>query len=245
MAVKKGSIPPPVKVVPHRPLRQWCLTLASIVLVALALVGSYHWGYQRGGGDHEALLSERNRLQQSLHNARVESDDLRQEVANLKLGSMVDLKAGEEVRSQTVELKAQIARLEEDIAFYRSLMAPDDNNRGLTIGSLNVLSTGTPRQYEYQLVVQQLATSHELLNGHLTFEVVGRTDGQQRTLPLYRLSGQVDEAQIKLRFRYFQNIEGRLELPEGFEPERIEVVARSTGRNADRDEKNFGWLVQE
>ena len=34
-------------------------------------------------------------------------------------------------------------------------------------------------------------------------------------------------------------------LPEGFTAERIELTARSTGRNATEVQKNFGWLVQE
>jgi len=36
-----------------------------------------------------------------------------------------------------------------------------------------------------------------------------------------------------------------LELPVGFEPERIELTAKSTGRAGVAVEKKFGWLVQE
>lgn len=242
MAQVKGSNPPPVKVVPYRPVRRLVISVLVTVLVVTAVVGSYYWGHHLGGTRYAAVSAERDQLRKTLRQVSAEAESLRQQVANLTLGSVVDSKAGEEIRSQTVQLKAQIARLEEDIAFYRSLMAPDDNNRGLTIGSLNVISTGVPRYYEYKLVVQQLATNHQLLDGHLTFDVVGWQDGDSVTLPLYQLSRQVDDEQIALRFRYFQNIEGELVLPEGFEPERIELAARSRGNTS--DEKSFGWLVQ-
>jgi hypothetical protein len=124
-------------------------------------------------------------------------------------------------------------------------MAPSDNQRGLTIGSLDVLSTGVPRQYEYKLIVQQLATRHTLLNGSLKFNVVGRQREKMVTLPLKDLSDSVAQENIKLRFKYFQTLEGRLQLPEEFEPVRIELVARSTGKQAVVVEKKFGWLVQE
>ncbi len=244
MASVKGSNPPPVRVVPYRPLRSLALGAVLLVVAVGAVAASYFWGLHQGGARYASVSAERDQLRKSLQLVSNEAESLRQEVANLTLGSMVDSRAGEEVRSQTVQLKGQISRLEEEIAFYRSLMAPEDNNRGLTIGSLNVLTTGVPRRYEYRLVVQQLTTNHQLLNGYLTFNVVGWRDGEMVTVPLHQLSSQVEEERIPLRFRYFQNIEGELVLPEGFEPERIELAARSRGNNPSSDEKRYGWLVQ-
>ena len=46
---------------------------------------------------------------------------------------------------------------------------------------------------------------------------------------------------VKFRFRYFQNINGEMILPEGFQPREVMVVAQSSGRNAQRLEKTFDW----
>jgi hypothetical protein len=48
---------------------------------------------------------------------------------------------------------------------------------------------------------------------------------------------------IRFRFRYFQNIDGELTVPEGFEPREIMVVAKMTGRNNQRLEKKFDWQL--
>lgn len=245
MAQVKGSKQYRMRVVPYRPVRRALLTLLLLVFAVGTMVGSYYWGHDRGVTKQADAVAERDRLREEVAHLTRESEQLRQQVANLKLGSEVDEQAAEEMRQQVIELQDEIASLEEDITFYRSLMAPDDNESGLTIGSLNVLATGIPRQYEYKLVVQQLASDHQVLNGYLNFDIVGRRDGQVQTLPLRLVSPQVEAEDIRLRFRYFQNIEGRLTLPEGFEPERIELVARSTGGNAQTVEKKFGWLVQE
>lgn len=245
MTAVKGSKQYRMVVVPYRP---WLRLLVSVLVLSVLVVasaGSYWFGQMRGQSLQAEAITERDHLRSELADKRKEADGLRQAVANLKLGSQVDRKASEGVRAEVIDLKTQIAALQEDISFYRSLMAPTGNQRGLTIGSLNVISTGAQRQYEYKLVVQQLATRHTMLNGTLSFTIIGRQGEQLITLPLKDVSDNVSYENIKLRFKYFQTIEGRLRLPEGFEPEKIELVARSTGSEPVVVEKKFGWLVQE
>ena len=53
-----------------------------------------------------------------------------------------------------------------------------------------------------------------------------------------------DRLDIRLQFRYFQNIEGELIVPENFEPESVQIVAESEGQNAKTVRKSFVWLVE-
>lgn len=164
--------------------------------------------------------------------------------ANAKLGAEVDRKSLEDVRQEVIDLKAAIASLEEENQFYRNLMTPDGDTRGLSFGPVEIVQTERPRTYRYKVVVQQLATQHELLNGTLKFKVVGRQDGEAKVMALKELSSTIDSADIKLRFKYFQNVEGELVLPEGFEPERIELEARPAGSSSGVIEKRLTWLAQ-
>ena len=52
-----------------------------------------------------------------------------------------------------------------------------------------------------------------------------------------------DELDIRLRFKYFQNIEGELALPEGFQPDRIQIAAVATEPVSKRINEDFGWVV--
>ncbi len=251
MTAVKGSKQYKLKVVPYRPLYRAMAWLGASAVILAVLVASYFWGSIHGLELQARAIAERDQLRIDLQAKSREAEEYRQRVANLRLGSEVDRKASEEVRNEVIELKSQIADLEADIAFYRGLMAPSGNKRGLTIGSLDVISTGSAREYDYKLTVQQLTTSHTLLKGYLNFNVVGRKptpDGQgseELVLPLRDLTSKVADENIQLRFKYFQNFSGRLKLPEGFEPVRIELLAKSTGKNAVTVEKKFGWLVQE
>lgn len=245
MSVVKGSKQHRLVVVPYRPhFRFWLI--AGIVFALFVVSGiSYSLGGYWGSNVQAQALAERDSLRLQLQSKTVETEDLSQQVANLTMATEVDKVAGEDVRGEVIQLKNEISALQEDISFYRGLMEPTDNKRGLTIGSVDVISTSVPRQYEFKVVVQQLTTNHQLLKGTLEFNIIGREGAIYRNIPLKDLSSQVDEDEVRLGFKYFQNIEGRLEIPLGFEPERIEVIARSTGRDAVEVEKNFGWLVQE
>lgn len=251
MTAVKGSKQLKMMVVAYRPWLR--VVIFCFVMAALTAAGwaSYFVGLKNGQSQQSVAISDSDRLQQELLSMQQElvvnqqeSKDLSQEVANLKLGSVVDRKSSEDVRAEVIDLKGQIATLKEDISFYRGLMSPTDNKSGLTIGSLNVISTGFARHYEYKLVVQQLATRHKMLRGHLSFRIFGRQLDQLVSLSLKDVSDSVSLDRIKLRFKYFQTVQGRLVLPEGFEPERIELVASSEDPSVEV-KKKFGWLVQE
>lgn len=245
MTTVKGTKERRLKVVYYNPYLQPLLTLSiGAVCVVIAWV-SFSIGNNRGLGLQEQALVERDELRLQLQQKSEEAEMLSQQVANLALASEVDKASSEDVRGRVIELKEQIAALEEEISLYRGLMAPTENRQGLTIGSLELIATGVPRRYDFKVVVQQLATNHQVLNGHLNFTVVGREGEITRSIPLKDLTSQIDDENIRLRFKYFQNIQGQLELPVGFEPERIELLARSTGRGGIEVEKKFGWLVQE
>ncbi len=245
MATVKGTKERRLKVVAYNPYIQPVL-IVSVVALCLAIgFGAFWFGKLSGLGVQEQALIERDALRLQLQQKTEETELLSQEVANLKLASVVDKASSEDVRGEVIKLKEQIAAQEEEISLYRGLMAPTENRQGLTIGSLELSATSVPRRYDFKVVVQQLATNHEILVGHLNFNVIGKDGEFERSIPLKDLTSQIDEEDIRLRFKYFQNIEGQLELPAGFEPERIELLARSTGRNATQVEKKLSWLVQE
>lgn len=245
MSAVKGSKPTRLVVVPYRPYARLVLVVGVATAVLVTGLVSYLAGKYHGMSLEAEILAERDVLRTELAAKVAEAEELSQQVANLRLASEVDRASSEGVRNQVIELKEKIANLEQDITFYRNLMAPNENQRGLTIGPVDVISTGIPRHYNFKVVMQQFATNHQVINGSLKVTIVGYDGQELRRIPLKDLSEQISDENIKLRFRYFQNIEGQLVLPEGFEPERIELVATSTGQNGKTVEKKFGWLIQE
>ncbi len=245
MAAVKGSKQYRVKVIQDRPLARWLSVLVVTLLLAAGVFASFQVGFTEGMSGQEKALADVARLTEELEEGQVRISELEQQLANLMVASEVDQQASEDVRQEVILLKDQLAELQEENSFYRNLMAPTGNKRGLTFGAVELGDTDRQRTYRYKVVMQQLATSHELLNGNLRFTIIGKMNGFDAQYALSELSEQAESENIKLRFKYFQTIEGQLTLPDGFEPERIELVANSTGRDAVTIEKRFGWLVEE
>lgn len=245
MAAVRGSKQYSLRVVKYRPLLWWGAGLLMLVVVAIAVFASFQFGFLRGMDEKEKALADVARLNGELADSQSKVKELEQQLANIRLGAEVDRQSNEEVRQEVIALKEQLAQLEEDNSFYRNLMAPTQNRSGLTFGSVEIGDTDIARSYRYKVVMQQLATNHQLLNGTLKFTIFGKLNGFDTSYELHELSSEVTEPNVRLRFKYFQNVEGRMQLPEGFEPERIELIAKSTGRDAVTVEKRFGWLVEE
>ena len=246
----KGSRQYPMIVVPYRPFyHAFCRLLVAILFIVSVLVSGY-LGHDKGIKTSSKLESENRQLKDLYEEKQIELDELQQQVANLTVGSQVDRKAEEGIRAEMVVLRERVAELEQETTFYRELMKPNADNSGLTIGSLDILKTNTPRLYKYKLVIQQLAAQHQLLKGYLEFTIVGRQIGEdsqatEQTVPLKDISKDVSVVRIPMRFKYFQRLEGELELPVKFEPEVIEIKAVSTVKGSAAVEKKFSWLVQE
>ncbi|WP_026287118.1 DUF6776 family protein [Gilvimarinus chinensis] len=245
MASVKGTKQYSMKVVPHRPGRRLLQVGLICLFTAIAMLASYLFGFWQASGGDLPSFDENERLSVELLEARGELDKLRQQVANLSMASEVDQMASEEVRSEVIELRQQIASLEADISFYRGLMAPGESNSGLALGDVTLRPYGEDGRYRFKFVVQQIATNHQILNGVLNVELVGRRDGEQVQIPLHEVSDDYDSADIKLRFKYFQNIEGELILPEGFEAQSLELEARSNSSDSERAERSYSWLIDQ
>ncbi|GHD33394.1 DUF6776 family protein [Halioglobus pacificus] len=170
---------------------------------------------------------------------------LEQQIVSLDTRNEVDRATIEILRREIAQQKLQIAELEEGIQFYRGLMAPGEIGQGLSLRPMELVSTGVERRYLYRLVAQQEARKHSTLQGELYAEIVGTVDGERKTYPLSSLTDDMETSVQKLRFKYFQSVEGELTLPEGFQPEVINVVASArTPRNMEAREQ-YIWQPQE
>ncbi|WP_237068617.1 DUF6776 family protein [Microbulbifer guangxiensis] len=239
----KGSKQYRMKVVPHRPF-SGALSVLGVALLVLATSAAAYFAGQhhlRSNLDRKTLAHER--ALKELDRLKKENESLRLRATTAEQSLAIGEQASEKVRTELVEKESRIAELKQEISFYRGLMAPADGSDGVSIGRFSISEMADGR-YQYKLLVQQSATRHNVVTGQATFTVVGSQDGQPKRYPLSALSPQVDSESIPLRFKYFQNIEGELKLPEGFEPEGVELSLKSGGRGGFNIEQRYGWLVQ-
>ncbi len=235
-----------MRVVTHHPWRQALTLMAVVALCAGGAVAAFLLGRATSELDETYLLSV-ERLNEA---NRATIEQLEAQLVEVDLTRGVESEATRALKEDIRLLKDQIAALTEEVTFYKSLMAPSSLARGLQIADFELSAMEEEGRYTFHLLLTQVETRRDWVQGEATLEVEGRmpgTDGSdsatgngQRVLPLTEI-GQDDSYPLKFRFRYFQDLTGVISLPPGFEPERI--VVRAGKRNTQALSRTFDWTV--
>lgn len=240
MAAVRGSKQYQMVVVPHRPIYKTGILLLFVLAMMAFSYLTYEFGMGEGLTLKVEVVKEKDLIKAQLSESTSTVNRMRQEIASLKLGGEVDSRATEEVWQTVESLQDEIALLNEEIKFYKGVMVPNAEEKGLRIERLDVKNTADSHKFIYSLLLTQVVDKHDFIQGGVEISVLGKEGDIDLRLKLSELNT-AQEDLIGFRFRYFQNINGELSVPAGFEPREVMVVARSSGRNAQRLEKKFNW----
>jgi hypothetical protein len=230
----------------EKPRRRWQMLILLCALGAMlcAALAGYDYGYQRGLDLHGSWLLELEDLRERRLLSETALAQLSQQLVHQRQSARIDRAAAEQVRTEMVVSENSMAALREEIVFYRGLMSPTTSEHGLGIRSFQLFPGNGPRRFQFELVMQQLAVSHKLLKGALHLSVAGRSLQEPAVLPLEALSAATADGRINFSFKYFERIKGEIELPQGFEPEGVDISVRTWGRPVQRLEKSYPWSVE-
>ncbi len=242
MATVKGSKQYQMVVMPHRPYYRAVGFL--FCLLALSALGwlTFNYGLDQGMATETEVVNERDELRSQLSVSAKLVSSLRQDIADLKLGGQVDLRANEEIQLTIESLQQEIADLSEEIRFYKGVMVPNAKERGLRIERLDMKPSTEPSRFRYSLLLTQIVDKHDYIQGGVEINLVGKLGEENRSLSMVDLA-EDEKEDIRFRFRYFQNIDGEFNVPDGFSPREIMIVAQSSGRGSQRLEKKFDWQL--
>lgn len=224
--VVRGSKQHRMKVVADRPIRQFLIFGAVFLVVFSASTAGFLVAHAYNllslGG------SESAQLQFALNEKTDEVESLRREIAFLERNSEVDKKAALQSSASSATLRSQISELERNVEYYRKVISEEAGNTGLSISGFDLFKTSIANKYRYRVALrQQDADGDSYLEGELSVNLIGKKAGIDAAIPLHELSADQDGLDIRLRFKYFQNVEGELEIPDGFQPVRIDIEASS------------------
>lgn len=244
MAVVKGSKQIKMVVVPHKPMRKVILILSTLFMAVFLSSAGVYYGYNRGTNENIEVRIERDQLSIEVNTLQSQLEIIQQDLVNIEQASLVDKQALVEVQEMMVGLRETNAQLEEDVLFYRQIMSPENDESGLVIGQLDLSATEEENRIRYHIELKQLTNNENLISGYTNVNILGTQDGNEVSFPLRSLAQNESQLDIRLQFRYFQNIEGELVIPDDFIPVAVQILAVSQGDNAKTVQKNFAWLVE-
>ncbi len=186
---------------------------------------------------------ERDTLLIQMDDMNSQMSFLQQELINTEQASAVDRQALEEVQDTILNFRETIAQLEEDVLYYKQIMSPENNETGLMIGQLDLVNMNDAGRVRYRLELRQVGNNDNIISGYANVNILGSQNRQEISMPLRSVAVDEDQLDIRLQFRYFQNIQGELLLPERFEPLGVQIIAVDEG-NDETVQKSFAWVVE-
>jgi hypothetical protein len=144
------------------------------------------------------------------------------------------------LREQESERQADQNTLQSELDFYRRLAGTGGAQTGLDVYRAELLATGSERVFQFVLTLTQNIRRASIITGRVRIDVEGTLEDQAVTLYWSQLGG--DEPEPAFRFKYFQQLEGYLSLPEAFKPIKLVVTLEAKGSRSPV-QRSFDWSV--
>ncbi len=219
---------------------RWYLATAVLALL-LAGYLLFEVGRVSAGLNVIELTYERQEHRTEVARLNAEIADLREQLVQTQTIQVTERAAYDAVETNLDELQAKIAEQREAIAFYRGIISPADANAGLKVQDLQVLRGPDESQYRLRLTLVQVRQHHREIYGSVKLSVDGALAGESVSYPLSQLLADGEKRKWNYGFRYFQDFERRLALPDGFSPLTVNIELVPKGKGNSGLKQSFPW----
>jgi hypothetical protein len=226
---------------PHQPLRLWGQRALLLLLMVLVPWLAFELGRYRAGYDTLAVRGRESALRDQIRQRESALEDHQEHIAQLEAAALGQGQERSEVSRTIGELQAKVARLEQDVAFYRGL-ATHEGAADVMVQRIKLVHQGG-RRYVATVYLGRPSATTGNATGTLDLRVEGTQGGLPVALDISRLgAGNVPAA--KYGFRFLQEISYPLQLPAGFEPQRLLIQLQPAQKDASPVRQVYGWVPQ-
>jgi len=208
--------------------------------VALALLyGTFEFGRSVAGHSALSALMQRQALASRIAAVTAERDQLQRRLAAGSAVQRVDAEAQSEAQAMIGELQAELARQQQELEFYRGLVAEKFGTGTVKVQELAVRPEEGDR-YTVLVTLVHTAARDATASGWLTLAVSGSRGGSLARLDLPALAADGGK-RVEFSLRYLTTVEVPITLPEGFTPASIELEFRTNRSGPDPVRQSFPW----
>lgn len=231
----------------HAPWRQWLWVAVSAVLFGIGSYALYAYTVSRLPYEWEQLEiqrakleSERKELVREIRRLRGENSRQAEQIVSLERGMEIDRESVKELQKTLRDMQEDRAAQEEQLAFYRGIVSPEQSRAGLRIYDFEVRDGGETGLYLFELILIQAVRHDKTVSGEVAIEITGMHGGVEKRLPLSDVMLTRDK-RLGFSFRYFQDLNGLFRLPQGFRPSGVNIKVNTAGQDSAGFEQDFQW----
>lgn len=214
---------------------------AAVTAVSVAALLFVTWQIATGPRDPAAgeLREEARFLAGELASLKERLERAQARLAVLEREADVLRQANGLLRERESEHQAERNTLQSELDFYRRLAGTGGEQTGLDVYQAELVATGSARVFQFVLTLTQNIRRASIITGRARIDVEGTLEDRPVTLRWSQL-GESETPEPAFRFKYFQQLEGYLALPEGFLPTRLVVTLEAKGQR-NPVQRSFEW----
>jgi hypothetical protein len=226
----------------YAPKRQAVLWGAAVLLALAILYTAFELGRYDAG--FRVVDSVRGALVASARIRSLENDNenQRRQLEADETARRVDHEGYAQVERSLGDMQSQIARLQQDVSFYRGLVQPDSLIH-VKVQQMQIVPQAVAGQYHLKFVLMQTGKPDKDVAGSALLTIEGTLQGKPMTLAYAQVSPD-HHVSLAYSFKYFQDYDAPLELPAGFEPTRVGVEIHSGKDTKNSFRQAFVWKAQ-
>lgn len=143
------------------------------------------------------------------------------------------------LREQESSRQATLNQQQSELDFFRRLAGTGGAQTGLDVYHVDIIPTASDRVFQFVLTLTQNIRRASIISGRVRIDIEGTVEDRPVTLYWSRISDG-DTPEPSFRFKYFQQLEGYLTLPAGFEPTRLKLTLEPAS-NRRAVLRNYEW----
>lgn len=225
----------------------WLLVGSWLATVLITGFGAFYLAnhlsasrYHHDRNDVAHLRDKSVALSRQLQAERTKIHKLSNQLAYAQRSGQIDEAACSMVKKSLAGMQKEEAGLREQLAFYRGIASPQQSSQGLRVYDFKVSPDSTGHgAYDFALLLIQPMHHHHLVTGRAFITVSGLQAGRPRSYRLAKILVGGSKS-LLFSFKYFQELDGRIQLPVAFNPLRVRVSLRQ-GKRRPPIEESFDW----
>jgi hypothetical protein len=236
------GLPPKLVVTTYAPTRRLITIVVLVLLVAGGVYGMFEFGRYRANYDIVAMIKERADYRGQIDAQEATISELRAKVAQLESSTVGQTREREEVQRTIGDLQAQVARANQELAFFRGIVTQNANSAEVKIQQARMVASAAANKFRIRVTLVQPMKPDTVVSGVVVLSVDGEIDGKPGRADFATLSGG-KRREIPFTFRYLENIEEEITMPPGMKPEQLLVEVRSNKRGSAPVQQSYVWSV--
>ncbi len=237
------GLPPKLVVTTYTPTRRWITIVLLLLIVGGGVYGMFEFGrLSRRVRCRREPRASRPGLRKTIADQETTISELRAKVAQLESSTVGQTREREEVQRTIGDLQAQVARANQELAFFRGIVTQNANSAEVKIQQARMVATATANKFRVRVTLVQPMKPDSVVSGVVVLSVDGEVDGKPGRADFATLSGG-KRREITFTFRYLENIEEEITMPPGMKPEQLLVEVRSNRRGSAPVQQSYVWSV--